>query len=139
MVSLAKEGVSYTTVEVYLSAIRSLHITVGLHTQFASQLTPYLEQIMQGIKREQFHTRPLKKRPPVTTKIMRQIKEVLLGHLHQYHNIMMWAVCCTVFLGFLHCSEFTIQQSCDPEVHLLIDDLAVDSITTPSLIKLPVY
>ena len=95
---------------------------------------------MQGIKREQLHTRPLKKRLPVTTSIMRQIKEVLLGHPHQYHNILMWAVCCTAFFGFLHCSEFTIptQHSYDPEVPLSIDDLAVDSIVTPSLIKITI-
>ena len=140
MASLAKEGVSYTTIKIYLSAIRSLHITAKLHTQFASQLTPYLGQVMQGIKREQLHTRPLKKRLPVTTSIMRQIKEVLLCHPHQYHNILMWAVCCTAFFGFLRCSEFTIptQQSYDPEVHLSIDDLAIDSIATSSLIKLTI-
>jgi len=53
---------------------------------------------------------------------------------------MMWAICCTVSFGSLCCSDFTIssQQTCDLTVHLLIEDLAIDSTTTPSVVKLTI-
>ena len=41
----------YTTIKVYLTAIRNLHTTLKLHTRYVTQLTPYLEQVLQGIKK----------------------------------------------------------------------------------------
>ena len=49
---LAKEKLSYTTIKVYLAAIRNLHITARMHHTYQEQLTPYLEQVLQGIKKQ---------------------------------------------------------------------------------------
>jgi len=70
---LAKEGAVYATIKVYLSAIRNMHVTAKLHSHFMSQLTPHLEQVMQGIKKDQLHNKQPKKCLPTTTNIMRQI------------------------------------------------------------------
>ena len=55
---LAKEGLAYTFIKVYISAIRNMHITLGHHHSYSQQLTPYLEQALQGIKRDQLRSNP---------------------------------------------------------------------------------
>ena len=37
---LANEGLTHSTIKVYLSALCNLHIAIGYHQAFASQLTP---------------------------------------------------------------------------------------------------
>ena len=48
---LAREGLSYTTIKVYQAAICNLHTTARMHNTYQAQLTPYLEQVLQGIKK----------------------------------------------------------------------------------------
>ena len=43
---------------------------------------------------------PSKVRLPITINIMVKIKAILSYEPHKYQNIMMWAACCTAFLGF---------------------------------------
>ena len=50
---LANERLFYTTIKVHLAAIRNLHTTTGMHQIYQEQLTPYLEQVLQGIKKQQ--------------------------------------------------------------------------------------
>ena len=49
---LAKHNIMHSTIKVYISAIRNLHIMSGQHHHFANQLTPRLEQVLRGIKRD---------------------------------------------------------------------------------------
>jgi len=48
---------------------------------------------------------------------------------------MLWAAACT---GFLQAGEFTVpsKQSYDPEIHLNISDIALDSHVCPSILRL---
>ena len=55
---LAKEGIAHTTIKVYLAAICYLHVSVGMHQTYSQQLSPYLELVMKGIKKEQLHGTP---------------------------------------------------------------------------------
>ena len=50
VVHLAQQGLAHATIKVYLSAVRNLHVTTGLHREFTAQLTPKLELVMKGIK-----------------------------------------------------------------------------------------
>ena len=52
---LAKEGLAYTTIKVYIATIRNLHTTAGLHNIYSQQLTPYLEQVLTGIKKNNYN------------------------------------------------------------------------------------
>ena len=99
---LAKDGLAYTTIKVYLAAISNLHsdTTAGLHNIYSQQLTPYLEQVVQGIKKEQLRSRPPRIRLPVTTEIMSRIHNILARSPNDHQSIMMWAACCTAFLDF---------------------------------------
>ena len=52
MLFIAKDGLAYSSMKVYLSAVRSLHVSVGLHDDFTKQLTPCLKLVVAGIKKE---------------------------------------------------------------------------------------
>ena len=97
---LASLHLAYPTIKVYLSGVRSLHLSSGHHEQFSNHLTPRLHQVLKGIRKEAAGTRPARIRHPITIQIMTGIKRVLLGNQQDYHNIMMWATCCLAFFGF---------------------------------------
>ena len=88
-----------------------------------------LETSIARIKKDQFHATLQKEHLPTTNNIIGSIKVILLQDLQSYHNIMMWLVCCTALFGFLHCIEFTVLtlQSYDPEAHLSLENVAIDS------------
>ena len=47
---------------------------------------------------------------------------------------------CSAFFGFLRCGEFTVpsQSEYDPSTHLSLDDIAIDSADSPSLIQVSI-
>ena len=137
---LASLNLAHTTIKVYLSGVRSLHVTHGHHSAFNCQLTPRLQQVLKGIRKRQAIGSPRKIRRPITIQIMAKIKSVLLKNPHEYHNIMMWAACCLAFFGFLRSSEFTVpsQVTYDNEVHLSPNDIAVDNEANPQLLQVTI-
>ena len=134
---LANEGLAHSTIKVYLSALRNLHITTGHYRAFASQLTPRVELVLQGIKHTQAYQSLPRVRLPITIQLMRRMRAVLLQESHNYDNILLWAACCTAFFGFLRCSEFTVPsiQDYDPSAHLSYEDLSINSRDSPSVIQ----
>ena len=50
---LAKGGLSHQTIKVYLSAVRNLHVTKGQHLDYMAALTPCLEMVLKGIRKNQ--------------------------------------------------------------------------------------
>ena len=137
---LVKDDLAYTTIKVYIAAIHNLHTSSGLHNTYSQQLTPYLEQVLQGIKKEQLQSRPPRVRLPITTEIMSCIHKMLSKSPNNHHNVMMWVACCTAFFGFLYirCSEFTVPSSngFEPVTHLSLKDIALDNKTFPSLVRI---
>ena len=134
------QQLSHTSIKVYLSAVRYLHVTSGNHHHFNRQLTPRLQLVLNGVKREQATTKSTRVRHPITTDLMLQINTILSQQPHCYKNIMMWAACCLAFFGFLRVSEFTIptQTAYDPTQHLSLCDIAVDSKQSPSLLQVKI-
>ena len=53
---------------------------------------------------------------------------------------MFWAVSTLAYFGFLRSTEFTIPSSSalNPDIHLTVDDIAVDSHTSPSCLQLTI-
>ena len=136
---LAKQGLTHATIKVYLSAVHNLHVTAGLHKEFSDQLTPRLEMVLKGIKKEKSSTAP-RTRLPITVEIMSKVKEILNLKPTEWDNIMMWAACALAFFGFLRCSEFTVpsQDEYCPDTHLSPQDVAIDSRTSPTIIQVTI-
>ena len=133
---MGKRNLSLSTIKVYVSAIRNLHVATGKHTHFSSQLTPRVQQVLTGIQRDQASTLEPRTRLPITIDLMRQLQTLFSRKPHNYHYIMLWAACCTAFFGLLRCGEFTTQGPYDPQVHLSFKDLAVDNKRSPTYIRL---
>ena len=137
---LATSNISQATIKVYLSAVRHVHVLQGLHNVFSQQLTPRLQIILKGIKKNQAISHPPRVRLPITIHILKQIRGILSRKKSSYSEVMLWATCCLAFFGFLRVSEFTIPgvASYDPTCHLSMKDVAVDSRDNPRLIQVAI-
>ena len=67
--SLAQSNLAHTTIKAYLSVIRSLHIQSGLFYMFSTHLTPRVEMILRGIKKEQSERQLPRTQLPITIQI----------------------------------------------------------------------
>ena len=134
---LAQQGLTHQSIKVYLSAVRNLHVSAGLHEQFSRQLTPRLELVLKGIKKEKSKTSSPAGRLPITIEVMQKMKAVLVCSTAQYDDVLLWAAGCLAFFGFLRCGEFTVpsQSEYDPDSHLSLTDIALDNKVNPSLIQ----
>ena len=137
---LAQQGLTHQSIKVYLSAVRNLHISAGLHEEFSKQLTPRLELVLKGIKKEKAKATSSAVRLPVTIEIMRSIRAVLESNAAQYDTVLLWAACCMAFFGFLRCGEFTVpsQTDYDPDMHLSLTDITLDDKVNPSVIQVTI-
>ena len=119
----------HSSIKVYLSAIRSLHIDQGFPNPLLNCLQ--LQRLLQGIKHHQGSS--LSQRQPVTADLMRIIQRSL--DAHNSEHIMLWAACCLGFFGFLWAGEFTVDCAFDPSIHLTVQDLQVDAEVNPSSLR----
>ena len=136
---LAGQGLKHRTIKAYLSGIRHLQIARGLGNPFTNGSMPQLECILSGVRRvEAQSATPARVRLPITLPIMQHLREAWLTVPPHPEGAMLWAVACVGFFGFLRAGEFTVPsaEGYDPEVHLNLADLAVDSHSDPSMIQL---
>ena len=135
---LAVQKLAYPTIKVYMAAVRNVHVNTGNHVIFAKQLTPRLDLLMRGIRKEKCKTTLQKARLPITMEIMERIKAVLSRTPKDYQCIMLWAVCCTAFFGLLRVSEFTVPSphQYDADIHLSLADITLDNRQAPEIVRL---
>lgn len=87
-----------------------------------------------GIRRVQAHQGPLSdRRLPVTIEVLRHLRHHWKENCSSPDKCMLWAAACTGFFGFLRAGEFTVpsESQYDPEVHLNLADISVDSHSAP--------
>lgn len=129
---LVQKGLRAQSISTYLSALRHLQISAGLHPPQRSEW-PRLQYMLKGIARVQSTTS--QRRLPVTPAIMRKLQEVCMsGQLSNFESRLLWAACCLGYFGFLRSGEFTLPHPSSPPA-ILASDLAVDSHSSPSMVQ----
>ena len=132
---LAQQHLSYTTIQLYLSAVRYSGIITAKSTTLR---TPRLNYVLKGIHKECAVNHQPRERQPITFPIMERLHMVLLQHSGNYNNIMIWAACCLAYFGLLRVSEFTTlsPDRFDPTTDLLLLDVAVDNHNSPTTVQI---
>ena len=88
---LASQNIKHSTIKVYLSAVRHLHIENHMPDPNVGGMAR-LEQVVKGVKRDQACKLPNQRIClPITADLMRQIKSILLKNCKDEDNIMLWA------------------------------------------------
>ena len=134
--SLAKEGVSHTSLRVYLSALRHHQIEKGQGDPGISRMVR-LEYIMKGIKKDGAHSaNSRKERQPITPALLMKLFTVWEGRHDLRNSKMLWAAACLAFFAFLRVGEFTAPgiSQFDIDVHLSVSDVSVNNTHSPSMI-----
>ena len=124
---------AYSTIKVYLAAVRHLHIIHNFGNPLEGKLK--LDLTLKGTRRDK--PRAVNSRLPITPLILRRVKNVLDGE-ESYSSITLWAVMCTAFFGFMRSGEFTVKSKSEynPAKRLSLSDVAMDNHEAPTLIKL---
>ena len=94
-------SIQQSTIKVYLSAVRALHIEQVFSDPLVDCLR--LQRVLRGIKRTQGDSLSL--RLPITDDIMMVIFQAL--DLTHPDHCMFWAACNLAYFGFLRSAEFT--------------------------------
>ena len=127
-------SLSSASIKIYLSAVRSLHVDLGFPDPLVDCLQ--LQRVLRGIRRTQGSMGP--SRLPITDHHMLIIHNSLSFAIQDH--VMFWAASTLAYFGFLRSAEFTVPSlsAFNPDIHLTVDDIAVDSHTSPSCLQLTI-
>ncbi len=135
---LGREGLAFSTIKGYLSAVRNLQITYGFPSPFDTP-TPKLNQLLRGIKITRGKQGCVPKRKlPITPTILRQVRLVWNEVGHDYDHTLFWAAATTCFFGFMRAGEIALKvnEQFDNSSHLSFADVATDSRSNPTYVQL---
>ena len=132
LVTFLARTLQHSSIKVYLSGIRALHIDQGFPDLLADCLR--LQRVVRGIKRCQ--GTPSSSRLPITDDLMLVIWRSL--DFGRADHLMFWAACSLGYFGLLCASEFTVPNlsSFSSSLHLSVQDVAVDSSSAPSSMRI---
>ena len=101
-----------------------------------------LEQVLKGIKSHQAKAADPKKttRLPITPELLLRMKQSWERAGATWDNSMLWAPSTLYFFGFLRSGEITVptESSFDEGAHLTFDDVTVDCISNPQMLKVKI-
>ena len=74
---------------------------------------------------------------PITTEVLRLLREVWQSGPNQADAAMLWAAGTMCFFGFLRSGKVVVPSdtSYDPTIHLSYEDVRVDSVAQPCYIE----
>ena len=132
---LADQGLAPQTGHSYLSAVRSMQISLGLPDPRDKSSLPALKRVQAGIKRARLEKGTQSSiRLPITGTILNRIRLALDNSCHP-HKVPLWAIAATAFFGFFRLGELLPESSrtFNPSTSLSWGDVAVDSQDNPTL------
>ena len=113
---LSLKQLSYSTVKVYYSAIKSYSITKGYG--LPSERFYLLNMALRSLEINSTGTR---KKLPITLDVLDKIR---LHMNNSYNDTMLWAAMTLAHYGLLRSAEFTINTSYDHKVHISLADVS---------------
>ena len=135
---LANENLCHSTIKCYLSAIRHLHVAEGYGDPNICNMAR-LEQVLKGIKSIQAKSSKKPTRLPITPELLRKMRQVWTrgNGRGSWDNVMLWAASLLCFFGFLRLGEITVPTDTgfDEGAHLTFNDISVDCIENPQVIR----
>ena len=134
---LADSGLAPQTVKIYLAAVRNMQLSLGLPDPRDQSSLPRLKRVLAGISRarltQQCHPRV---RLPITGHLLVKI-HASLAESSNPDKVLVWAICSLAFFGFFRLGELLVEAADQyrQTSSLAWGDVVVDSITSPSMIK----
>lgn len=137
--TLASQGVSHKSLKGYLSALRFFQISHNNEDPKVNEMVT-LQYVLRGIKGVQSKSSGFQPRVrlPITPHILLSMRRAWEANAPDFDCDMLWAAACTCFFGFLRSGEATVPSlsGYDPQVHLSIGDVSVDSNSSPTAVRL---
>lgn len=122
---MSERGLQHSTMLVYLSAIRSLHVEAGLSDPLAGCL-----RINQALKAVQRHSAPPKRKLPITHHILQSLGVILLD---SFDHRMLWSAFTLGYFGLLRAAEFCVTKPpFNPKTNLTVTDINIFNAGDPS-------
>ena len=119
--SLANDGLAPQMIKCYLSAVRSMQISLGLPPPSKHLSLPVLKRVLDGIRRCKVlgGRKPPRTRLPITTTVLRRI-EAPLKECNAQDASAFWAIATTAFFEFFRFVELLVETESDynPARHL---------------------
>ena len=137
VVQLAKDGLAPSSIKSHLSAVRHLHLAMHLPDPKIGEMGR-LEQVIKGSRCEYAKLKPrTRERLPITPELLLKMRKIWKKQFNSFDNIMLRTASCPCFFGFLRAGELTVptEADYDPGVQLNFSDVAVDSKSNPSLLR----
>ena len=134
---LADQGLAPQTGKSYLSAIRSMQISLGLPDPRDQSSLPVLKRVLAGISRARLSRgATVRVRLPITTPVLRQIHGAV-SRSSDPERVVLWAIACTAFFGFFRLGELLVESA--DRFHSTTDlawgDVAADCATYLSMLR----
>ena len=134
---LADEGLAPQTGKSYLSALRSMQISLGLPDPRDQSSLPILKRVQAGISRARvLKGSPPRIRLPITVRLLEGIQHSLTTSIMP-DRVVLWAVAASAFFGFFCLGELLLDSPShfNPATSLAWGDVAADSHTNPTMIQ----
>jgi hypothetical protein len=135
---LADQGLAPQTGRSYLSAVRSMQISLGLPDPRDHSSMPILKRVQAGIRRARMlRSSPPRIRLPITIGILKRMNQHLSASRRTDRQVL-WTISTTAFFGFFRLGELIPENvaSYNRGTHLSWGDVAVDSHQNPSMVQI---